>query len=144
MERRAVDDQESSPRPDGAGGALTARATVDEHGIVTGWNAGAERLLGYSAAQILGRAAASLLAEDPGTGDLPPLPPFSELPELPRWNGTLALRHLDGHRVEARVLAHHRTPGRTEEGAPGGGMCGWVLVSAVPGRRRPGPTTTRS
>lgn len=164
MERRAVDDQESSPRPDGAGGALTARATVDEHGIVTGWNAGAERLLGYSAAQILGRAAASLLAEDPGTGDLPPLPPlppFSELPELPMWRGTLALRHLDGHRVEARVLAHHRTPGRTGDGvpdgtahgtpdgtthgtpdqapdgatdeAPDGEVCGWVLVSAVPG-----------
>ncbi|MEU9899016.1 SpoIIE family protein phosphatase [Streptomyces phaeochromogenes] len=119
MERRAVDDQESSPGPDGAGGALTARATVDEHGIVTGWNAGAERLLGYPAAQILGRAAASLLAEEPGAGDLPPLPPLLELPELQRWHGTLALRHRDGHRVEARVLAHHRTPGRTGDGTPG-------------------------
>ena len=115
MERRAVDDQESSPGRDGAGGALTARATVDEHGVVTGWNAGAERLLGYSAAQILGRAAASLLAEEPGAGDLPPLS------ELPRWHGTLALRHLDGHRVEARVLAHHRTPGGTPDGTTGHG-----------------------
>lgn len=122
MERRAVDDQESSPGPDGAGGALTARATVDEHGVVTGWSAGAERLLGYSAAQILGRAAASLLAEEPTAGDLPPLPPLpepQELQDLPRWHGTLALRHLDGHRVEARVIAHHRTPGGTGDGAPG-------------------------
>ncbi|MDQ1027971.1 PAS domain S-box-containing protein [Streptomyces umbrinus] len=162
MERRAVDDQESSPGRDGAGGALTARATVDEHGVVTGWGAGAERLLGYSAAQVLGRAAASLLAEEPTAGDLPP---FSE---LPRWHGTLVLRHLDGHRVEARVLAHHRTPDGVPGGAPhgtthgtpdqasdgtpdrasdgvadgtpdrasDGRVPGWLLVSPVPGAAR--------
>lgn len=146
MERRAVDDQESSPGRDGAGGALTARATVDEHGVVTGWSAGAERLLGYPAAQILGRAAASLLAEEPTAGDLPP---FSE---LPRWHGTLVLRHFDGRRVEARVLAHHRTPDGVPGGAPDGTthgtpdpvadrasdgeVPGWLLVSPVPGADR--------
>ncbi|MFC8664773.1 SpoIIE family protein phosphatase [Streptomyces sp. NPDC057199] len=131
MERRAVDDQESSPGRDGAGGALTARATVDEHGVVTGWNAGAERLLGYSPAQILGRPAASLLAEVPAAGGLPP---FSE---LPRWHGTLVLRHLDGHHVEARVLAHHRTPDGAQagvrEGVPDASARDWLLVSAVDG-----------
>ncbi|MEV2193070.1 PAS domain-containing protein [Streptomyces phaeochromogenes] len=140
MERRAVDDQESSPGPDGAGVALTARATVDEHGVVTGWNAGAERLLGYSAAQILGRTAASLLAQEPAAGDLPRLPPLPPLPEpqelqdLPRWHGTPALRHLDGHQVEARVIAHHRTPGSTGDGVPG------RTPDGVPGAA-PGGTT---
>ncbi|MEU5294501.1 SpoIIE family protein phosphatase [Streptomyces umbrinus] len=143
MERPAVDDQESSPGPDGAGGALTARATVDEHGVVTGWSAGAERLLGYSAAQILGRAAASLLAEEPGAGDLPPLsslPEPQELQDLPRWHGTLALRHLDGHRVEARVIAHHRTPGGTGDGAPGrtpDGVPGGSTPGGMPGGTAP-------
>ncbi|MCZ4507806.1 SpoIIE family protein phosphatase [Streptomyces sp. ActVer] len=147
MERRAVDDQESSPGRDGAGGARTARATVDENGVVTGWSAGAERLLGYPAAQILGRAAASLLAEEPTAGELPP---FSE---LPRWHGTLVLRHLDGHHVEARVLAHrrrpdgvpggapdgtprgttHGTPDQASDGVADGGMPGWLLVSPVAG-----------
>ena len=127
MERRAVDDQESSPGGDAVGGALTARVTVDEHGVVTGWNAGAERLLGYPAPQVLGRAAASLLAEEPTAGDLPPLP------ELPRWHGTLGLRHLDGHRVEARVLAHHRRSDGVRGAVVDGGAPGWLLVSAVAG-----------
>ncbi|MEV0556063.1 SpoIIE family protein phosphatase [Streptomyces sp. NPDC050597] len=133
MERRAVDDQESSPGRDAVGGAPTARATVDELGVVTGWNAGAERLLGYPAAQILGRPAASLLAEEPGAGDLPPLS------ELPRWHGTLGLRHLDGHRVEARVLAHHRMSDGTPDRASDGRMPGWLLVSAVAGAARARP-----
>ncbi len=119
MERRIVDDRNASPAPDDLRGVLTARATVDEHGTVTGWSEGAEQLLGYSSAQILGRPAASLLAEEPTAGDLPPLS------ELPRWHGTLTLRHRDGHHVEARVLAHHR--------APDDGIRDWLLVSAVEG-----------
>ncbi len=99
--------------------ALTARATLDEHGNVTGWSDGAEHLLGYVAAQILGRPARSLLADEPTASDLPPFP------ELPRWHGTLALRHRDGHRIEAKVVAHHRSP---DAGTPD-----WLLVSAVTG-----------
>ncbi|MFE9645494.1 SpoIIE family protein phosphatase [Streptomyces sp. NPDC006365] len=119
MERRAVDDQEARSVGDVAGEALTARANVDEHGTVTGWSEGAEHLLGYAPAQILGRPAASLLAEEPTASDLPA---FSE---LPRWHGTLGLRHRDGHRLEARVLAHHRTPDD--------GTRDWLLVSTVTG-----------
>ncbi|SES44893.1 PAS domain S-box-containing protein [Streptomyces sp. yr375] len=100
--------------------ALTARVTVDEHATVTGWNAGAEALLGHSAARILGRSAAVLLAEEPTPARLPPFA------GLPRWHGDLALRHRDGHRVDARVLAHHRTP------ESGGGE--WLLVSALTGQ----------
>lgn len=119
MERRAVDDQEARSVGEVVGEALTARANVDEHGTVTGWSEGAEHLLGYASAQILGRPAASLLAEEPTTSDLPA---FSE---LPRWHGTLGLRHRDGHRLEARVLAHHRTPDD--------GTRDWLLVSTVTG-----------
>ncbi|WP_327316599.1 SpoIIE family protein phosphatase [Streptomyces sp. NBC_01235] len=103
--------------------ALTARVTVDEHGTVTGWNDGAEVLLGYRAGQVLGRPAVALLAEEPAA---PELPPFDR---LPRWHGELALRHRDGHRVEARVLAHHRTP------ESGGGE--WLVLSSLTGREPP-------
>ncbi|MER6923030.1 PAS domain-containing protein, partial [Streptomyces spiralis] len=45
---------------------VTATATVDEHGIVTGWDEGARRLLGYEPSQIIGRPATRLLADDAG------------------------------------------------------------------------------
>ncbi|WP_326580162.1 SpoIIE family protein phosphatase [Streptomyces sp. NBC_00481] len=121
MERRVVGESGAGPGPDAVGEALTARATVDEHGTMTGWSAGAEHLLGYTPTQILGRPAASLLAEDPPAGDLP------SFADLPRWHGTLVLRHRDGRRVEVKVLAHHRTS-----------YCGtrdWFLVSALTGTR---------
>ncbi|MGW1720009.1 SpoIIE family protein phosphatase [Streptomyces sp. NPDC002156] len=119
MERHVVDDRGASPVQEAVDEALTARATIDEHGTVTGWGAGAERLLGYSSAQVVGRPAVTLLAEEPMAPDLPPFA------QLPRWHGRLALRHRDGHRVEARVLAHHRT---SDDGTRD-----WLLVSAVTG-----------
>ncbi|MFD9935547.1 SpoIIE family protein phosphatase [Streptomyces massasporeus] len=104
--------------------SLTARVTLDEHGTVTGWNAGAERLLGYSAEQLTGRRAADLLAEPiPVRGGLP------TLAELPRWNGDVALRHRDGRKLTVRILAHHRPPGAD---APA-----WLIVSALTDRQPP-------
>ncbi|MEU2748588.1 SpoIIE family protein phosphatase [Streptomyces collinus] len=106
------------------GAALTARVALDEHGVVTGWNAGAERLLGYSAGQLTGRLAADLLAEPiPVRGGLP------TLAGLPRWNGDVALRHRDGRQLTVRILAHHRPPGAD---APA-----WLIVSALTGRQPP-------
>ncbi|MFH9546920.1 SpoIIE family protein phosphatase [Streptomyces sp. NPDC017435] len=102
---------------DEVGEALTARVAVDGRGAVTGWNEGAERLLGYAPQEIFGRPARVLLAEEPASPDL------ASLAALPRWHGTLALRHRDGHRLEARVLAHPRT---ADDGSRG-----WLLVSAV-------------
>ncbi|MFC4507776.1 MULTISPECIES: SpoIIE family protein phosphatase [Streptomyces] len=99
--------------------ALNANVTIDEHGIVTGWNAGAEALLGYAPAQLVGRPAAGLLAEGIDEREL------RSLAGLPRWNGRIALRHRDGHRLEARVLAHRR--------APEGGRLEWFLVCALTG-----------
>ncbi|MEU0221986.1 PAS domain-containing protein, partial [Streptomyces sp. NPDC006265] len=104
--------------------SLTARVTLDEQGTVTGWNAGAERLLGYSAGQLTGRRAADLLAEPiPVRGGLP------TLTGLPRWNGDVALRHRDGRRLTVRILAHHRPPGAD---APA-----WLIVSALTDRQPP-------
>ncbi|GCB47503.1 SpoIIE family protein phosphatase [Streptomyces sp. NL15-2K] len=121
MEQRIVDDQRAVLGPHIVGEALTARATVGENGIVTGWNDGAEHLLGYAAEEILGRPAASLLAEEPPPRDLPPFA------QLPRWHGTLALRHRDGRRIESGVLAHHHT---TPE--QGGGE--WLVFSPLSGQ----------
>ena len=102
--------------------SLTARVTLDEQGTVTGWNAGAERLLGYSAGELTGRRAADLLAEPiPVRGGLP------TLAGLPRWNGDVALRHRDGRKLTVRILAHHRPPGAD---APA-----WLIVSALTDRQ---------
>lgn len=48
--------------------AATARVSLDEKGTVTGWNAGAERLLGYGATEMVGRGGAVLLADGLSTG----------------------------------------------------------------------------
>ncbi|WAP54468.1 hypothetical protein [Streptomyces sp. S465] len=49
-----------NPSP-GAPGLATA--TVDDHGVVTGWSEDARRLLDYRAEEVVGRAAAELRAE---------------------------------------------------------------------------------
>ncbi|MDK1348277.1 SpoIIE family protein phosphatase [Streptomyces sp. 378] len=104
------------------GASLTARVCVDEHGIVTGWNTGAERLLGYAAGEVTGHRAADLLAEPiPVRGGLP------TLAGLARWNGDVALRHRDGRKLTVGILAHHRPPGAD---APA-----WLIVSALTGRQ---------
>ncbi|WP_328744141.1 SpoIIE family protein phosphatase [Streptomyces sp. NBC_00285] len=119
MERRAVDNRGGHSTRVVAGEALTPRATIDDSGTVTGWSTGAEHLLGYTSAQILGRPATSLLAEVPTTSGPP------SFLELPRWHGPLALRHRDGHSFKVTVLAHRRM---TDDGAGD-----WLLVSAGPG-----------
>jgi PAS domain S-box-containing protein len=99
--------------------AATARAVIDDTGVVLHWNEGARRLLGHPAAQVVGRPAAGLLAAG-GHGPPPPGPGRS------RWLGTLDLRHRDGHTVTARVLAHRR---RTD-GGPGE----WLAAAALADR----------
>ncbi|MGW1289171.1 PAS domain-containing protein, partial [Streptomyces sp. NPDC002586] len=70
-----------------------AVAVIDARGTVTGWSEGAWRLTGRSAADVVGRPAAELLAED--------------IPDdtLAARTGTVALRHRDGHRVDLAVTA---------------------------------------
>ncbi|MGV9571389.1 PAS domain-containing protein, partial [Streptomyces nigra] len=87
MHEPAAGARAPSDLDDLVGAELTARVTVDEHGTVTGWNAGAERLLGHPAHEVVGRPAAGLLAEPARGRELPPFP------RLRRWHGTVRLRH---------------------------------------------------
>ncbi|ADI11903.1 putative protein phosphatase [Streptomyces bingchenggensis BCW-1] len=103
--------------------ASTAKATIDERGIVTGWNEGARKLLGHPDSAVVGRPASRLLA-DGAAGDLP-----GRLEPLTRWSGELTLRHRDGRPLRVGLLAHHR---RTADGG-----AEWLLVSPLD---RTGPT----
>ena len=92
--------------------ANVAAAVIDAKGTVIGWTGAAERLLGYSAAEVLDRSAATLLAqpedasraaevaEECGTGE--------------SWGGLVGARHRDGHRLEVglRVTAMSDTDDR--------------------------------
>ncbi|CAM5746121.1 hypothetical protein STAFG_4762 [Streptomyces afghaniensis 772] len=102
-------------------GAATARVVVNDLGVVTAWNEGARRLLGYRAPEVVGRKAAALLA------DAAPADVLDSLAGLRRWSGTATLLHRDGHRITVGLLAHHRT----------GDGDDWLLVSPV---TRPEPT----
>ncbi|MER6676610.1 SpoIIE family protein phosphatase [Streptomyces sp. NPDC000983] len=93
--------------------AATARAVIDEQGTLLEWNAGARLLLGWPAADVVGRPAAELLAD----GSMP-------VPDGPRWDGTVPLRHQDGHRVRVWLLAHRR-PERAERSAH------WLVVTPL-------------
>ncbi|MFJ5731774.1 SpoIIE family protein phosphatase [Streptomyces paradoxus] len=102
--------------------AATARAVVDGRGVVTAWNEGARRLLGYRASEVIGESAARLLAD----AAHPHLP--DSLTGLRRWSGTATLLHRDGHRLTVGVLAHRRESDGDDD---------WLLVSPV---ARPAPT----
>ncbi|MET7688139.1 SpoIIE family protein phosphatase [Streptomyces sp. NPDC005483] len=120
-ETAAGDDRAAWPLDDPVDESATARAGVDPNGIVTGWSEGARRLLGYRAAEVVGRPAARLLAGKPPTGTL------RSLRTLPRWNGTATLLHRDGHHLAVNLLAHRREPD-SEDGNRGGE---WLLVSPL-------------
>ncbi|MBQ0995596.1 SpoIIE family protein phosphatase [Streptomyces sp. RK62] len=78
--------------------ATTARAVIDADGLLVEWNAGAERLLGHSAAEVLGRPAANLLADAGADG--------TAAPDRDRWDGVVTLRRRDGGTLPVWVLAH--------------------------------------
>ncbi|MER5209829.1 SpoIIE family protein phosphatase [Streptomyces sp. NPDC002838] len=99
--------------------AATARAVIDEAGTLVEWNDGARRLLGHSAADVVGRPAAELLADEDEAARV-------SVPEGSRWDGTLTLRHRDGSRVSVWLLAHHKRP---EGENPGH----WLVVTPLEG-----------
>ncbi|MFF4350362.1 SpoIIE family protein phosphatase [Streptomyces sp. NPDC001530] len=129
MERLPTPPGEQAEAAALPGPALTATATVDEQGIVTGWSEGARRLLGYAPEEVVGQAAARLLADDTGETAR------REAAGRERWSGTVALRHRDGRRLEQALLAHRRTP--NTPGGPATPAAEWLVVSAVPGRPHP-------
>ncbi|MFR9799339.1 SpoIIE family protein phosphatase [Streptomyces sp. MS06] len=93
--------------------AATARAVISEDGTLTGWNAGARRLLGWTADEVVDHPVTNLLTEDPGA-----------MPAGPRWHGTVTLRHRDGRTLRIWLLAHHSAP---RLGRPGH----WLFVTPV-------------
>ena len=92
---------------------VAARAVIAVDGTLTEWSEGARRLLGHTAAEVVGRPAAALLAD----GADPPA-----VPDDSRWSGTVTLRHRDGHPVTLWVLAHRRPPDGAE-------AIDWLAVS---------------
>ncbi|MET8245030.1 PAS domain-containing protein [Streptomyces sp. NPDC005202] len=120
MERLPTPPGERPARPDASTeSTYTATATINEQGIVTGWSEGARRLLGHEPAEVVGRSAAGLLADEVGET------PRRALAGQERWSGTVTLRHRDGHRLE---LGPHLTSD--------GGIPQWLVVSAVAGKPR--------
>ncbi|MEU6356540.1 PAS domain-containing protein, partial [Streptomyces sp. NPDC047072] len=96
--------------------AATARAVVGEDGTLVEWNTGAQRLLGWSAAEVVGRPAVNLLVGGDGATPAGPLGA--------RWDGDVTLCHRDGTAVSVWLLAHHCRP---LDGTPGH----WLVVTPL-------------
>ncbi|NGO09825.1 SpoIIE family protein phosphatase [Streptomyces sp. HC44] len=75
---------------------------MDSTGAVVGWSEGAQRLLGHTPPDVVGRPAERLLS----AGSKIVLP----APGADHWSGTLALRHRDGHELSVWLLAHRSRP----------------------------------
>ncbi|MFH8368307.1 SpoIIE family protein phosphatase [Streptomyces sp. NPDC018031] len=105
----AMDGQALMSTPgawDGAAGspldaAHAAVAVIGAHGVVERWTAGARELLGYRAAEVVGRPVTSLLAGgDAGT------PVITERHRVDGcWAARVSVRHHDGHPLELVVRA---------------------------------------
>ncbi|WP_405623170.1 SpoIIE family protein phosphatase [Streptomyces sp. NBC_00076] len=96
---------------------VSAAATTDAHGIVTGWSEGARRLTGRTAEEAVGVAARELLAEDP---------PDRAVAELA---GTVVLRHRDSTPVTVTLRAQ---PVLGADGTPNG-----YVITEQPGEGEP-------
>ncbi|WP_217576716.1 SpoIIE family protein phosphatase [Streptomyces sp. GbtcB7] len=109
---------------------VTGVVSVDAKGIVTMWNAAAQQLLGHPPGDVVGRAAADLLASG--------LPASARtcLTARTEWSGTLSVQHLDGRHVD---LALRAFPQRDAHGD-----AGWVLITEKPhtAMERPGLRNT--
>ncbi|MFF3817813.1 SpoIIE family protein phosphatase [Streptomyces bluensis] len=99
-----------------------AVAAVDAHGQVTAWSPGARQLLGYEPSEVLGRPASLLLAAAPSEAAL------RRAVASQSWSGRVALRHQDGHRLDAEL--------RAWSAPTTGGQPQWFLVHS-PGNRPP-------
>lgn len=80
--------------------ADAAPVLFDTHGVVSGWSGGSERLLGYAAAEVVGRKVAELLMPEDAVRAV-------ALAEQCRrgggWSGILRAKHRDGHPVPLMV-----------------------------------------
>jgi PAS domain S-box-containing protein len=101
--------------------APLSTAVLDGHGVFMEWSAGAERLLGYSASEVVGLSATGLLSRRLSEAVRRAL--AQRLP----WSGQVELRHRNGHSVTVELLA---VPTAGDGGTPR-----WSVVTA-PGAER--------
>ncbi|MER5820892.1 SpoIIE family protein phosphatase [Streptomyces mirabilis] len=79
----------------------SAIAMLDELGTVVGWTRAAERLVGHSAGDVVGRSASVVLLypeEAPTTAEF-----VEQCHAQHGWWGTTTLRHRDGHRLDVSL-----------------------------------------
>ncbi len=106
--------------------ADAAPLLLDSHAAVAAWTPGAERLLGYSASEAVGRSAADLLLPE----DAARVPQMTERCRANGgWAGLLTARHQDGHPVRLMVRIVLAARGRGPE---------WWLVLLEELGRAPG------
>ncbi|MGW2560335.1 SpoIIE family protein phosphatase [Streptomyces sp. NPDC001514] len=117
-----------------------ARVVVDARGVVTGWSAAAQELLGYPADRVLGRPAADLLAtaveraHEPGHAENDAQGGAKGGAEAGAEGGAILARHRDGRLVPLRLAI------RAEEPAEAVGAAGaprWAMMLAPVGSREP-------
>ncbi len=90
-----------------------AVAVVSGAGVVVGWTRGAEALLGYRGAEVVGRSAAPLLAMP---GDPARVAGVAERCRAGvGWNGLIPLRHRDGSRIEVDLRVSASFPVGADE-----------------------------
>ncbi|MFJ8006723.1 SpoIIE family protein phosphatase [Streptomyces fagopyri] len=79
----------------------SAIAMLDDQGTVVGWTRAAERLLGYSAGDVVGRSAALVL---PSSGTAPATSAFAERCRARNgWSGSTAVCHQDGGVIDVSL-----------------------------------------
>ncbi|WP_346771543.1 SpoIIE family protein phosphatase [Actinacidiphila oryziradicis] len=83
------------------GTAGAAIAVLDAEGAVVGWTQAAQRLVGYAAAEVVGRPAAVMLFP---AGDVAKASVFAAWCRARGgWSGPVALRHHDGRRLDVSL-----------------------------------------
>ncbi|WP_328733876.1 SpoIIE family protein phosphatase [Streptomyces bobili] len=122
-----TDMRDSTPLDNDSGAvpnsAESATAVIDAQGIVTGWSAGAERLLGYPRQAAIGRSVIRLLGVDAD------MVRGLRLALSGRSATTTLLRHQDGRQVEVQLRAYPWFDGE--------GHTQQLVVATTPERPRP-------
>ncbi|MGC0316383.1 SpoIIE family protein phosphatase [Kitasatospora acidiphila] len=81
-----------------------ATALLDADGVVLHWSEDAERLLGWSADEIVGQRAAPLLTTEQQRGAAMGL--YERVLGGRRWSGVFPVRHKDGHEVRLELRTY--------------------------------------
>ncbi|MFC4031698.1 SpoIIE family protein phosphatase [Streptomyces polygonati] len=109
-----------------------AVAVLDADGTVAGWTGDARRLLGYSAAEMVGRPAAALL-EAPDDDMSAALTAAERARAEGGWSGRVRVRHRDGHVLGLHLRVSPLAADDGEDGqeeSAGALGAGWIVAAA--------------